>query len=233
MYYEAQCGYYPDRLARNHEFSDPGHKLTPAQVTRLINKGYRRFATEYYRPFCKVCHECTPYRVLVEQFRPNRSMRRVRARNAAVNVEWAAPQPTQEKFELYMRYQLRRHRDSAQPFSDLRRQYAAAMMRQMYTNPPTTLEITTREEGRLIGFAIFDRSLDSLSAVYSVYEPELPQRSFGTLHILLAMEKARAERLPYLNLGLWLQHHPKMAYKKNFQPAQIYRAYRWYAFGES
>ncbi|MFZ5630222.1 MAG: arginyltransferase [Spirochaetota bacterium] len=233
MLYEVQCGYYPDRTARNHDLSDPEHELSPGELTRVLNKGYRRFATDYYRPFCRGCHECTPYRVLVNEFHPNRSMRRVRTRNAAVTAEWAAPQPTQEKFELYVRYQLGRHKEATLSLNDLRRQFAAAMIRQMYSNPPTTLELTTRENGLLVGFAIFDRSLDSLSAVYSVYEPDLPGRSFGTLNILLAIEKAKAECLPYLNLGLWLEHHPKMAYKKNFQPAEIYRQYRWRSFVNS
>ncbi|GAB4428742.1 MAG: arginyltransferase [Turneriella sp.] len=233
MVYEVQCGYYPDRMARNHDFSDFNHELTVRELTRVLNKGYRRFATDYYRPFCRTCHECTPYRVLVNEFHPNRSMRRVRTRNAAVTAEWAQPQPTQEKFELYVRYQLGRHKEATLSLNDLRRQFAASMIRQMYTNPPTTLELTTRENGRLVGFAIFDRTLDSLSAVYSVYEPDLPERSLGTFNILLAIEKAKAERLPYLNLGLWLEHHPKMAYKQNFQPAEIYRQYRWRSFVNS
>jgi arginine-tRNA-protein transferase len=230
MLYEVQCGYYPDRMARNHIISDPNHELTARELTRVLNKGYRRFATDYYRPFCRTCHECTPYRVIVSEFKPNRSMRRVLKKNSAVEAQWDKPQPTREKFELYVRYQLGRHKESTLSLHDLRRQFAAAMIQQMYTNPATTLELTTRENGRLVGFAIFDRSLDSLSAVYSVYEPDLPQRSFGTLNILLAIEKAKAERLPYLNLGLWLEHHPKMAYKKNFQPAEIYRHYRWRSF---
>ncbi|HNE19381.1 MAG TPA: arginyltransferase [Turneriella sp.] len=227
MLFEWQCGYYPERLARNHDFSDPHHQFTPEQLTRVLNKGYRRYATDYYRPYCRNCRECTAYRVIVGEFKPNRSMRRVLKKNSAVEAHWGTPQPTQEKFELYVRYQLSRHKETDVPVTELRRQLAAAMVRQMYTNPPTTLELTTTENGKVVGFAIFDRTLDALSAVYSAFEPDEPERSFGTLNILLAIEKARVERLPYLNLGLWLEHHPKMAYKRNFQPAEIYRQYRW------
>lgn len=160
-------------------------------------------------------------------------MRRVLKRNIAVEVRWGAPEPTQEKFELYVRYQLSRHKDSGLSLETLRRQLATAMVRQMYTNPPTSLELTTTENGRVVGFAIFDRTLDSLSAVYSVFEPDQPGRSFGTLNILLAIEKARSEGLPYLNLGLWLDGHAKMDYKRIFQPAEIYRHFRWRRFEES
>jgi arginine-tRNA-protein transferase len=227
MFHEWQCGYYPGRTQRNHDFSDPQHKFTLQQLTRILNKGYRRYATEYYRPYCRNCRECTPYRVIVNAFKPNRSMRRVLKKNSAAEVHWAPPQPTREKFELYVRYQLARHNSADAAQSRTRRQLATTMIRQMYTNPPTTLELTIVENGRVIGFAIFDRTLDSLSAVYSVFDPDLADRSLGTLNILLAIEKAKSERLPYLNLGLWLKHHPKMAYKRNFQPAEIYRNFGW------
>lgn len=227
MIYRMPCGYYPQRLARNHCFEDPHHALTDAQRTRLLGKGYRRFATDYYRPFCERCHECIPYRVLVGEFEPDRSMRRVRKRNADVVAEWHVPQPTREKLELYVRYQLHRHKENTSHSQAAYHQLGRTMLQQMYTNPPSTLELTTRENGRLLGFAIFDRTLDSLSAVYSVYEPEHEARSLGTLNILLAIEKAKGEGLPYLNLGLWLAHHPKMAYKSRFRPAEIYTDFRW------
>lgn len=227
MIYQMPCGYYPRRVARNHCFEDPYHALTDAQRTRILAKGYRRFATDYYRPFCKSCHECVPYRVLVQEFQPDRSMRRVLKLNASVVAEWGAPQPTREKFELYVRYQLDRHKENTLRAHDMHQRLGTAMMQQMYTNPPTTIELTTRENGRLLGFAVFDRTLDSLSAVYSVYEVEYGARSLGTLNILLAIEKAKAEGLLYLNLGLWLEQHPKMAYKSRFRPAEIYRDFRW------
>lgn len=227
MVYEGQCGYYPDRISRNHWISDPQHGFSPRQLTRILNKGYRRFAGEYYRPYCRGCRECTPYRIPVATFNPGRTQRRIRQRNAAVLAEWAAPQATQQKFELYVRYQLARHKDTGASLADMRRELAGSMLRQMYMNPPSTLELVIRENDTLLGFAIFDRTLDSLSAVYSVFEPDQPDRSLGTLNILLAIEKARAEGLPYLNLGLWLAGHSKMAYKQKFFPAEVYRGFRW------
>lgn len=97
----------------------------------------------------------------------------------------------------------------------------------MYNNPASSLELVLREGKQVLGFAIFDVTQNALSAVYSVFEPTLARRSLGTLNILLAIEKCRALRLPYLNLGLYLARHSKMAYKANFTPAQVYHKYSW------
>lgn len=223
---EGGCGYYPDRITRNHGFTDEKHAFTREQITRVLSKGYRRFGYDYYRPYCRGCRECTPYRVLVDQFTPNRSFRRTLKRNADLRVLWDKPQPTQQKFEMYVRYQLTRHKEMDES-PELRRELAMAMVSQMYMNPADTLELTIFKHNTILGYAIFDRTLDSLSAVYSVFEPDEPARSLGTFNILLAIEKTRELGLPYLNLGLYLASHEKMAYKKNFGPAEVYTGFSW------
>ncbi len=147
-------------------------------------------------------------------------------RNADLEVAWARPQPTQEKFELYVRYQLTRHKDMDES-PDVRRELAMAMVSQMYMNPADSIELTILRGGVVLGYAIFDRTLDSLSAVYSVFDPDETVRSLGTLNILLAIEKTKELGLPYLNLGLYLAGHEKMAYKKNFGPAEVYVGFSW------
>jgi len=223
---EGLCGYYPERIARNHTLVDGGHQWTIAQRTRVLAKGYRRFGFDYYRPFCRECRECTPYRVIVAEYEMSRRFRRTIARNSDVTVSWSKPQPTQEKFELYVRYQILRHKhdDLIVPS---RKELAVAMMSQMYLNPEDSLELVLSRRDAILGFAVFDRTLDSLSAVYSVYDPEMKDRSFGTFAILLAIQKCAEIKLPYLNLGLFLSQHAKMAYKSDFKPAEIYNGFRW------
>lgn len=227
-----QCGYYGERETRNHSISDDRHELSRSQITRLLNKGYRRYGVDYYKPYCRACRECTPYRVDAVAFKPGRSFRRTLKRNASAEVLWDIPRPTQEKFELYIRYQLDRHKEEETNSLALRKNLAAAMIRQMYMNPADSIELTVRENDRVIGFAIFDRTDDALSAVYSVFDPELPERSLGSFHILCGIEKVQALGLPWLNLGLYLANHEKMAYKANFGPAEIYRGFSWRQFSK-
>lgn len=228
---QGQCGYYGERVSRNHCISDDRHELERWQITRLLNKGYRRYGVDYYKPYCHQCSECTPYRVRAADFKPNRAFRRTLKRNAGVSVVWGEPRPTQEKFELYVRYQLGRHKDFGEKsLLAVRKSLAAAMIQQMYMNPAGTLELTLSENDAVIAFAIFDVTDDALSAVYSVFEPALAERSLGTFNILCGIDKVRELNLPWLNLGLYLARHEKMAYKANFGPAEIYRNFSWTQF---
>ncbi len=153
---------------------------------------------------------------------------RVLGRNQKAVVQWSQPKASQEKFELYVRYQLARHKDFGDdPLLMVRQNLAVAMIRQMYMNPQSSLELTVSENGRVLAFATFDATDDSLSAVYSVFEPEMPERSLGTLNVLLAIQKVKDLGLQYLNLGLYLEKHPKMSYKANFGPAEVYEGFSW------
>ncbi|HSM27988.1 MAG TPA: arginyltransferase, partial [Thioalkalivibrio sp.] len=52
------------------------------------------------------------------------------------------------------------------------------------------------------------------------FDPGLPERSLGTLAVLLQIEEARRRKLPYLYLGYWIPDSAKMAYKARFQPME-------------
>src|SRR6185503_20954498 len=48
----------------------------------LTQGGFRRSQSIAYRPACETCRACVSVRVVVDDFRPTRSMRRIMERNA-------------------------------------------------------------------------------------------------------------------------------------------------------
>jgi len=74
--------------------------------------------------------------------------------------------------------------------------------------------------GVLVAAMLADRMSDSLSAVYSFFDPDCANRSVGTYMILWLIDHARELGLPHVYLGYWIDNAPKMAYKERFRPLE-------------
>ena len=218
---EHPCGYWPQRLARDLVL-DPVDPMLPGLYGPSLAMGFRRSGSHVYRPHCAACQACTPVRIPVERFRPSRSQRRCLERNADLRVLARPAARTGECFELYRRYVGTRHAgggmDDPSP-ADFDGFLSCAW------SPTIFMEL--REGEALLGVAVTDVLPDSLSAVYTYFEPAAAARSLGTFAILTQIEHARTLGLPYLYLGFWLDGHPKMDYKKNFRPLERLAGREW------
>ena len=196
----------------------------------LTHGGFRRSQSIAYRPACERCRACVSVRVIADEFRPTRNMRRVIERNADLAGEMRVPVPTSEQFSVFRAYLDARHCDGgmadmtvldyAMMVEDSHVQTRLIEYRRRGADAGPHLGIAGQGEGELLAVALTDVLKDGLSMVYSFYEPEPVGRSLGTFMILDHIARARRMGLAYVYLGYWVRGSRKMDYKGRFLPQQ-------------
>ena len=190
----------------------------------LTHGGFRRSQSIAYRPACERCRACVSVRVIADEFKPTRNMRRVRERNADLAGEMRAAAPTAEQYSVFRAYLDARHCDGG--MADMTVLDYAMMIEDSHVQT-RIIEYRRREEsgqqsrrGDLLAVALTDVLKDGLSMVYSFYEPEPKHRSIGTFMILDHIARARRMGLAYVYLGYWVRGSRKMDYKGRFLPQE-------------
>ena len=90
------CPYLPgheERKVFTHLVGERSRELNDL----LTHGGFRRSQSIAYRPACEHCRACVSVRVVAEDFRPTRSMRRILERNQDVVGEMRVAVPTSER----------------------------------------------------------------------------------------------------------------------------------------
>jgi arginine-tRNA-protein transferase len=215
------CGYLPGKIA-TMLFIDPHDPPDATTFNRFTLQGFRRSGELVYRPHCHGCAECTPVRVPVRRFQPNRGQRRAQARNRDVEITRCEPVFSQEHFELYRRYQAQRHGGGGMDDPNPQKYLQFLVHSQV-----DTAFYEMRTGGRLLAVAVADHLPDALSAVYTFFDPDEKTRGLGVYAVLWEIARARELNLEWLYLGYWIRENTKMAYKSNYRPLEAYRRGRW------
>ncbi len=219
----AQCPYLPDR-EEQMVFTDLGANDDPNLLhDRLSRAGFRRSQSIAYKPNCRGCSACVPLRVPVVAFRPSRSLRRVAQKNAEIQGRELPPIALAEHFDLFQKYVSSRHGDGG--MSGMTYDDYVAMVQD--TPVLTRLYEYRRGDGHLYGVCVTDVVDDGLSLVYSFFDPDFAECSPGKYIILAHITEALRQDMSYVYLGYWIENSRKMAYKANFQPAEVLTAEGW------
>ncbi len=208
------CSYLPDRPAIS-QVATPPHLINREIYSELVRHGFRRSGIFTYRPHCQSCHACVPVRVPVEHFQPDRSQRRCLKANAELHARELPLMHFAEHYELYRRYQAKRHAGGGMDQDD-HEQFEKFLLQS--TVDTRLIEFT--ENGTLRMVSVIDVLNDGLSSVYTFFDPDFEHAGLGTYNILWQIDQCRQNNLPYLYLGYWIRDCRKMAYKTRFQPIE-------------
>lgn len=214
------CHYLPDQnerllIALDKSLHDRAH------YGWLMEQGFRRSGNDIYRPHCVTCQACQSLRVLVQDFKPSKSQKRLLQRNTAFKIK-ISNKVQENYYPLYEQYINTIHHDGSM--------FPASIEQfESFTKNDITqqhyLEIWHNEE--LISVAITDDIPNGLSAVYTFYHPSYRKHGLGVYSILRQIELSAQLQRQFLYLGYQIDDCNKMNYKNRYYPHQILVQNQW------
>lgn len=222
-----ECEYLDGEIAQTAFI--PKEVTIPAQLFgQLLQHGFRRSGHMVYRPHCPNCAACIPTRIPVETFKPSRGQRRIWNKNQDIECRIKNSRLENEHYALYLKYQMQRHGESG--MAQFTEQEYDEFFCQSFSDS-VFLELYL--DDRLVALSVVDQVPDGLSAVYTIFEPDLAERSLGTFTILKQVEMTRDQSKNHLYLGYLIRDCQKMSYKSNFQPLEGFIHNQWRSISRS
>ena len=215
------CSYLEGRQAITL-FADPLARIDKRLYSSLSEVGFRRSGNHIYRPYCQTCSACIPVRIAVDRFTPSSRQGRIWRRNRDVEVRGVAPVLGDEYFKLYQDYINTRHSDGDMYPANID-QFESFLVE----GRPEAIFFEFRAHGELLAVAVADQLVDSLSAIYTFFDPHCGRRSLGVYAVLWLIEEARRLGMHHLYLGYWIKQCQKMNYKMDYKPIEMFVNNHW------
>jgi len=205
------CHYLPEKKWVFEYFF--AMNLEDKELENLLSTGWRKFGSYFFRPRCNGCNKCQPIRVLVDDFIPSKSMRRVAKKNRDVKVKFSSLNYSSEIFEIYKDHSENRFNQivDEENFVD-----------SFYVESCNTLQSEYYLNDKLIAVGFLDLSTVSLSSIYFIYKDEFKKLSLGVYSVLKEIEFAKLQKLRNYYLGYYIEDNHSMAYKGKYNPHEIY-----------
>ncbi len=207
----SECSYIKDLQWRFEYFF--AYELNDKDLDRLLEKGWRKFGIYFFRPNCATCYRCVPIRILVNDFMPSKSQRRVLRKAREIDVQFKPLDYRDEIFEIYRDHSLNRFNRDVD---------IETFVSTFYAETCPTLQSEYYLDNKLIGVGFLDISSRSFSSVYYIFKTEYEEYSPGTYSVLREIEKAKSMGKNYYYLGYYIEENSSMAYKNMFHPNEKY-----------
>jgi arginine-tRNA-protein transferase len=218
---EFDCSYLQDQQEQLLVYVSESGVCTDSQYNLLLGVGFRRSGDQIYRPHCNACKACQSIRVLVSDYRPSKSQKRIANKNMDIQV-FTSKQDKPDYYPIYEQYINQRHQDGSM-FPASPQQYLSFTGCEWLD----TLFLEFYAGDKLIGVAVTDVLPNALSALYTFFLPEFAHRSLGTFAIIKQIEQAALSQKPFLYLGYQIDACRKMNYKASFYPHQRFINNKW------
>lgn len=219
---EHPCSYLDARMART-PLCYPSRMLTAEELDGVLAEGKRRSGFFFYHTACIDCQACEPSRLHVPTFKLNATRRRIERKGMAVLSEFfGAPKLDQQRLALF-----NLHR-SSRGLNRNEDEYTASDMEGFLVNTSCpTLELSFWIKNRLAAVSIVDCGADSLSAVYTYFDPEFSHLSLGTYAIIRQLRWAERTHRNWLYLGMYVAQNRHLNYKGTYLPQQRFKQGNW------
>ncbi len=209
------CPYLPDMTARM-PLRLPVGRLRGSTTDDLLARGFRRSGDFVYRTQCPSCSACEPTRVSVADFVWTKSFRRVLKRgDQELRADIGVPQCDAQRVLLFNQHRCQRSLARGEDWVD-EEGYRAFLVESCCD----TFELSFYREDQLIAVSIIDQARQSLSAVYTYFDPEMARYGLGTYSILKQIELAIQTKRQFLYLGMYVAANSHLNYKARFLPQQ-------------
>jgi len=216
------CAYLPQQSSRTHY--SLALQLTGQEYEDLMNQGYRKFGSIFFKPVCDACKECKSLRVPVAKFKPDRSQRRALKANADIQVRFAVASADEERLNLYRRYHAAQAAKKQWPNEGTSHD---EYLGRFVLNPVTNVEISAWQGNTLKGVMLTDLTPHTVSDIYHYYDPGMQDRALGTFLILQTFELAKRLKKDFVYLGYYVAGCASMEYKTRYKPCEVLVEGRW------
>jgi len=206
-----------DIIFINEEFF--AERVTPEQVDTLLADGWRHFGEQFFRYSLGV-HEAEirrviPLRIRLSNFSSSKSQRRVLRQNDDLDVRIRPVEVTDESADLFQRHKQRFKFGVPDSLYDFLSDDPA-------NTPCEAFEVAVHFQGKLVAASYFDVAATSLSAVYGMFDPELPSRSLGIFTMLKEIEFAMSNGKEFYYQGYAYEGESFYDYKKRFRGTEYF-----------